>query len=158
MKIILFLLILLFSSVACQQTPRNINEASSLPANFGIEMANLQTINSIIQPKLGTSSILYGNKNALELLTNPHLSIKGEKVLVLITWQQRDDPRWFGAKSLSDFMTAEVLKTEDDFSQIDKIIYQIIEEESTAEKTIKSESNIGQRIEFITSIRPAIMP
>ena len=157
MKIIHSILIVLLIFSACKQVSENLNEKAALPENFQFEKMGLKAINSIINPQLATTSILYGNNNALKSSVNPELSVKGEKVLVLATWQQHDDPRWFGAKSPSDFLMLEIVKTNDDFKETDKISYEIMKGKN-AKSNVEPEMSQQKRIQFITSIEPTVMP
>lgn len=155
MKIRYCILVLLLAILACKQPEVNINEDASLPESFQFDKLDLRTIGSTINSKARTTSILYGNNNALNALINPEESIKGEKILVFITWEQQDDPRWFGAKIPSDFLMMEILKTNDDFSKKEKINY-VLEKGKYFKTNI--ETDLENRIEYITQIQPAIMP
>lgn len=155
MKISHCILLLLFTVSACMPAPENINVPASLPEDFQFEKMGLKTIGATINPEAGTNGILYGNNNALTSLKNPALSIKGEKILTLVTWKQRDDPRWFGAKSPYDFLMIEVLKTNNSFNENQKITYELIKGKTF---TTHHETDTGKRIQLITAIRPAVMP
>ncbi len=156
MKNILHSLVLVVLLSSCKQYAENRNEGASLPQSFDFAKMNLKTIGSVINPDLETTSTLYGNYKALQLLKKPESKKAGEKVLVLITWKQHDDPRWFGAKIPSDLKMIEVLKTESDFSEKNKISYQRYDDKNRIVYADNTDNE--SRVDFITSIKPAVMP
>ncbi|WP_219225817.1 cytochrome P460 family protein [Pedobacter antarcticus] len=157
MKRIQYCLLIFGLLFGCQQNhPENRNREASLPASFEFSKLGLKTISSIINPELGTTSTLYGNDNALEELKGLTSNHMVEKTLVLVTWKQQDDPRWFGAKIPSDLKLVEVLKTKSSFKDYENVDYRIYEGRTLGNR--KDNLKNEDRIKFITSIQPAVMP
>lgn len=156
MKKILCSLAFVVLLTSCRQYNENRNEEASLPQSFDFENLDLITINSIINPSKKLTSTLFGNKEALQQLKLPAGAINKEKVLVLITWKQHDDPRWFGAKTPSDLRMIEVVKAESGFADEDEISYE--KYDARGQITPKDNGKDRSRIKFITSIIPAVMP
>ncbi|GEM_PF-2264231 len=157
MKVIYNIIIVMLVVFSCGEAPEKVNKSVLLSEIFPFEETGLKAITSVINPQRETTSILYGNDCALESLKTPGLSIKGQKTLVLVTWKQRDDPNWFGAKSPSDFLMLEILKTNEDFSQIEKVSYKMVKSKNTGSNA-ETGNKQKKRIQLITSIVPAVMP
>jgi hypothetical protein len=59
-----------------------------------------------VDPKSHTTATLYGNETAMQAVHTQGAAMGGTKapaypadaVLALVTWAQRDDPHWFGAR------------------------------------------------------------
>jgi hypothetical protein len=56
-----------------------------------------KVITSFVDKRLGTMSTLYGNDMAAQNARAGHNYMAGS-ILTLVTWSQRDDPHWFGAR------------------------------------------------------------
>lgn len=80
------------------------NAAASLPASLPYQPLGWGVITMYVDPANRTITALYGNDIALKNLnlrgdaamTTP--SYAAGAVLALVTWNQRDDPHWFGAR------------------------------------------------------------
>lgn len=87
-----------------------LNKDASLPDALLDKVSGLHVINSSINNKKHTTSLLYGNQNAIERIkTNQSDLEKGEK-LVWITWQQKSDPNWIGAIIPGKLRSLEILE------------------------------------------------
>jgi hypothetical protein len=106
-------IISLFFVLACsnKSSEKNINEEASLPNPLLDKVADLKVINSSINTKKHTTSLLYGNQKAIERIqSNSSVIQKGEK-LVWITWNQKPDPNWFGAVIPGKLISFETLES-----------------------------------------------
>lgn len=104
----------LFFLFACSDkaNEKAINEDASLPDAVLDKVAGLQVINSSINNKKHTTSLLYGNQKTVERLKSNGLKLqKGEK-LVWITWYQKPDPNWIGAIIPGKLRSFEILETD----------------------------------------------
>ena len=80
------------------------NHAAALPAALPYQPLSWQPITMYIDPRTRTMATLFGNTTAIDALhaqgtggsSAQHLP-EGA-VLALITWAQREDPHWFGAR------------------------------------------------------------
>lgn len=157
MKRIQYCLIIIGLLFSCKQNHHeNRNREASLPESFEFSKLGLKTISSVINPALGTTSTLYGNDNALKELKSPDSYTTSEKTLVLVTWQQQEDPRWFGAKIPSDLKLVEVIRTKSSLKDYNNIDYRVYEGRNLGNR--KANLKNEDRIKFITSIQPAVMP
>jgi Cytochrome P460/Haem-binding domain len=83
------------------------NLAAGLPSTLPYQPLNWRAITMYVDPKSRTTATLFGNDAAMRALqprgadptgpaSNP--SYPAGAVLALVTWVQRDDPHWFGAR------------------------------------------------------------
>lgn len=155
MRNILYYLLLAASLTACQQA-ENRNDAAALPQSFDFSKMHLKTISSVINPATRTTSTLYGDTSALSSLKMSDSARGGEKTLVFITWKQQEDARWFGARIPAGLQMIEVLKTNTGFKDQGQVVYQRYDEKGVAKNTDNNEQQ--NRVRFISSIKPAVMP
>jgi mono/diheme cytochrome c family protein len=77
--------------------------AAALPDSLPYSPLGWNAITLFIDPKARTMSVLFGNPTAVAA-TNPRTALPtppsypAGAVLALVTWVQRDDPHWFGAR------------------------------------------------------------
>jgi hypothetical protein len=79
------------------------NNAAALPANLPYQPLSWNAITMYVDPRTRTTATLYGNEIAMQAVraqgaapaTPVYLA---NTVLALVTWAQRDDPHWFGAR------------------------------------------------------------
>jgi hypothetical protein len=78
------------------------NRAAALPASLPFQPLGWRAITMYVDPGNHTTATLYGNDTAMqavharEAASAPEYSAAA--VLALVTWAQRDDPHWFGAR------------------------------------------------------------
>jgi len=88
-----------------------LNKEASLPDAMLDKVSGLQVINSSINNKKHTTSLLYGNQQTIERLKSNEVKLqKGEK-LVWITWHQKADPNWIGAIIPGKLVSLEILES-----------------------------------------------
>ncbi|MGA2744070.1 MAG: cytochrome P460 family protein [Candidatus Sulfotelmatobacter sp.] len=86
------------------------NRAASLPATLPYQPLAWNAITMYVDPKTHTMATLYGNQAAMQAAqarnsasaapvpASAALVYPPDAVLALVTWAQRDDPHWFGAR------------------------------------------------------------
>jgi hypothetical protein len=83
------------------------NTAAALPKSLPYQPLAWSAVTMCVDPRAHTMSTLYGNCSAMQTVQMGRISpIRGPKgqayaagaVLALVTWVQRDDPHWFGAR------------------------------------------------------------
>lgn len=82
------------------------NRAASLPISLPYQPLGWGAITIYVDPKGHTTATLYGNETAMRAVHTQGAAMGGPKapaypadtVLALVTWAQRDDPHWFGAR------------------------------------------------------------
>lgn len=80
------------------------NRAAELPASLPYQPLHWNAITLYVDPKTHTMATLFGNEVALEATGRRTAGSAGTpryppgSVLALVTWHQRDNPHWFGAR------------------------------------------------------------
>jgi len=94
------------------------NAAADLPASRPYQPLEWSAITMYVNPQDHTMATLYGNETAIrslnlrgaDAMTAP--SYASGAVLALVTWAQRDDPHWFGARIPSTPQTIEFVQVQ----------------------------------------------
>ncbi|WP_300691273.1 hypothetical protein [Chryseobacterium sp.] len=132
-----------------------VNQNASLPEHFDFNAMNLHVVTSSINHKKQTMMTLYGNTSAMDdLKGNATKNENKEKILALVTWSQKDDPDWFGAKIPDHLLSVEVIRSTGTFSGNSGIQYQRYEGKEL--KKVTGES--AERIKIILQMKPSVMP
>ncbi|CAI8810719.1 hypothetical protein [Chryseobacterium sp. IT-36CA2] len=157
MKNLIVYLIMCVLVVSCgsKKQYEPVNENASLPESFDFNAMNLKVVTSSINHKKQTMMTLYGTDSAIDDLKDDAEKIKGkERILALITWSQKEDPYWYGAKIPNNLLSVEIIKSQQPFSENSQILYQKYEG-----KDLKKVNAEGvDRIHTILSMKPSIMP
>jgi len=150
---ILFGLVVLLA--ACTNSPKNtslINDGASLPQSLNFSRFGFHVINSSLNKKLGTMSTLYGNELALKTIrTGTNTAVPGE-IFALVTWTQKPDDHWFGAKIPLTVQSLEYLK----IAPTGNVGYQKLEGKNLVLSTDTLHNQ--ERIKYILSQKASIMP
>lgn len=107
--------------ISCHQPMSDLDYVFTLPVNkaaipetFHFSQLQLKVMSSAINKKTATTAILFGNEAARTLVPSGIPLGKNEqapnKILTLLTWNQRIDPNWFGAIIPGGLQSAEVVK------------------------------------------------
>ena len=132
-----------------------VNENASLPASFDFNAMNLKVVTSSINHKKQTMMTLYGTDLAIDDLKDNPGKVNGkERILALVTWSQKDDPYWYGAKIPNNLLSVEVIKSKLPFSENTEIVYQKYE----GKELKKVNADGTNRVSTILSMKPSIMP
>ena len=139
--------------------PDLLNNAAALPATLPWQPFKWNPITMYVDPKSRTTATLFGNAAAIAAIRANQVSAAGEvvypqgAVIALVTWMQRDDQHWFGARIPGAPISVEFI----DFSSSSQIPeYRRFVGPTLAEET--TSPNLAQRAEFIESLPPAQLP
>jgi len=134
--------------------------AASLPASLPWEPLGWRALTMYVDPKTRTTATLYGNDTAVQSLertdaaaTRPPGYPSGT-LLALVTWAQRDDPRWFGGRIPDTPLKVEFVQAS---SGNGANIYRVFEGKTLAE-THPDTQNSAQRTGFILNLKPVSLP
>ncbi|MET1056119.1 MAG: hypothetical protein ABWY16_12490 [Pedobacter sp.] len=159
MKAINILLpVLILLSAACSKHPDDadlMNEDAALPASFNFSKMGLKVISSSINQTRGTMSTLYGNDLALNT-TKAGNPVHAGEVLAMITWKQKEDIHWFGARIPGKVLSLEMIKTTGEQAGNIKTHYQRFEGKELVLKTDTTGND--QHIRYILAQQPSVMP
>jgi hypothetical protein len=94
------------------------NRAAALPISLPYQPLGWNAITMYVDPKSHTTATLYGNDTAMQAVRSQAAAMDGQKapayspdaVLALVTWAQRDDPHWFGARIPDEPLSVEFVQ------------------------------------------------
>jgi hypothetical protein len=72
--------------------------AAALPASLPFQLLAWRAITMYVDPQTRTMSTLFGNDAAMNSVDARQPAYGAGAVLALVTWGQREDPHWFGAR------------------------------------------------------------
>jgi hypothetical protein len=137
-----------------------INNAAVLPQRLPYQPLDWIPITMFVDPASETVSVLFANDLAAEQeqsaenrISGLHASLAHGGKLALITWQQREDPHWFGARIPSDPKSVEFLTGD----ALHEIRYQCFEGRDLRENQ-KNAAFSEQRTKLILDLAPAEYP
>lgn len=149
-------LLLLIASCSEHTDPAKlINTDASLPAAFNFSQMGLLVVSSSINQQNATMSTLYGNAKALAALKAGD-GIKPDEVLAYITWKQKDDEHWFGAKIPGQLQSLELIKTAGTVPGDTKISYKRFVGAKLSQ--VRDTAGSAQSIQYIMTQKPSVMP
>lgn len=157
MKNLIVYLIMCVLVVSCNSKKEYepVNQNASLPESFDFNAMNLKVVTSSINHKKQTMMTLYGTDSAIDDLKDTSGKVNGkERILALVTWSQKDDPYWYGAKIPNNLLSVELIKSRHPLSENSQIVYQKYE----GKKLKKVSADGTDRIRTILSMKPSIMP
>jgi hypothetical protein len=149
------------AKVSADQVVNNL--AAGLPEGLPYQPLSWNAITMYVDPKSRTTATLYGNAAAVKVLRTRNEAAKSTlasweyppgAVLALVTWAQRDDPHWFGARIPSTPLSVEFLEVaaEGRTSNFRRFAgTALVEEHAAASAT-------ADRMRFILSLAPAQLP
>ena len=141
---------------ACTSTSNNtslVNNDASLPESFNFSKQGLKVITSFINKKQGTMATLYGNEAVLQAAKLGSSTTTTGETFALVTWKQKADDHWFGAKIPSNLQSVEYVKTRPSGNTVS---YQKFEGKTLVLSTDTLHNQ--ERIKYILSQKASIFP
>lgn len=135
------------------------NQAASLPASLPYQPLDWNAVTMYVDPNARTMSALYGNSTAmhgLQVRSKPSDSpaLVPGSILALVTWVQRDDPHWFGARIPAVPQSVEFVQVATGESPNE---YRRFSGRTLMEDHLTT-AEMAQRMRFILSLNPAPLP
>ncbi|SEB14807.1 cytochrome P460 family protein [Pedobacter hartonius] len=150
--------VLVLLAAACREQPDEkqlINKEASLPEDFNFSKLGLKVLSSSVNEKQNTMSTIYGNDLALNT-AKAGTPVQAGEVLAMITWKQKKDEHWFGAKIPGNLQTVEMIRTSPDAQKSAKVDYQRYEGKKL---TLKQDTTGNDKnIRYIFEQHPSVMP
>ncbi|HEX4039925.1 MAG TPA: cytochrome P460 family protein [Acidobacteriaceae bacterium] len=136
------------------------NAAAALPASLPWQPLGWSAITLYVDPKNHTTATLYGNDAAIEAVRGrdraptgaPAPAYTAGAVVALVTWSQRDDPHWFGARIPDVPRSVEFVQVEGKANS-----YRRYAGPGLAEDRVEA-STAAQRTTFLLTLAPARLP
>jgi len=130
------------------------NNAAGLPTSLPYQPLAWSAITLYVDPATRTIAVLYGNDVAIRAVRSRSESstYPAGSVLALVTWAQREDPHWFGARIPDKPRAVEFVQVAAAGS--------LGSYRRFAEESLLEEASVdgGKRMEFIRSLAPAQLP
>ncbi len=131
------------------------NRAAALPAGLPYQPLGWSPITLYVDPRAHTMAVLFGNAEAAAATHARSGSPEVPKypagaVLALVTWAQRDDPHWFGARIPDSPQSVEFVQAGQ------TAVYRRFSGKGLAEEL--KPANAGERLHFMLTLPPASLP
>jgi predicted porin len=132
------------------------NEAASLPPSFNFSKLGLRALASSVNRRQATMATLYGNDLARQAALGGTGAAQPGEVLALLTWQQRADPNWFGARIPGALQSLELLRTRNAGAGQLAVNYQCFTGKNL---TLRADTvHQHERITYLLAQKPAVLP
>lgn len=143
-------ILLIIVSICALFTACKIDEPNKDLHRVVFDPGNLKFISTSLNTTKETSSVLYGNQEALQSLQSETQQPKPDSELKLVTWKYHENPQYIGGTITGELLSVETLTTDKN----GKISYQF----KNNLKTENNPSNKEGRIQYIMSYKPVVRP
>lgn len=135
------------------------NQDASLSGDLPANPLQWKVITSAINSADSTTSTLYGNDIAVRYArTNSRHDYPAGSVLSLVTWTQREDSRYFGAKIPDEVKSVEFIFVRVSADMRSSYSYQLYERKPLKRVTTQEDPNPTSRAAYLLSQRAAVIP
>jgi len=159
--ILLFLGLGLLPIVGCSSKPAVslINQEASLTGALPYNPLQWKVITSSVNRPSSTMSTLYGNDIAVQYArTNPEHNYPAGSVLSLVTWSQREDPHWFGARIPGAVKSVEFVTASAAYNQKPIYAYERYQDAPLKKVALTDKDAMNERMNHLLAERAAVMP
>ncbi|RSL17208.1 cytochrome P460 [Edaphobacter aggregans] len=156
--IVVGLAILPFAGCTSKPATPSVNQQAALNGTLPYNPFQWKIITSSLNRRDSTMSTLYGNDIAVKYArSNPDHNYPTGAVLSLVTWAQRDDPHWFGAKIPASVKSVEFLTVAASPNQ-PAYTYENYQGSPLRKINLSDTSAVNARVDHLLSRRAAVMP
>lgn len=156
--IVVGLAILPFAGCTSKPATPSVNQQAALNGTLPYNPLQWKIITSSLNRRDSTMSTLYGNDIAVKYArSNPDHNYPTGAVLSLVTWAQRDDPHWFGAKIPATVKSVEFLTVATSPDQ-PTYTYENYQGSPLKKIDMPDTSAVNARVDHLLSQRAAVMP
>jgi hypothetical protein len=135
----------------------NTNQQATLTGTLPHNPLAWRAITSWTNERDATMSTLYGNDFAIEhARTSSDRAYPAGSILALVTWEQRDDPHWFGAKIPSAVKSVEFVTIPSSPKQ--GPAYEIYQGSPLEKVNLTDKAIISARPDYVVGQRASVMP
>jgi hypothetical protein len=128
------------------------DQAAAVPDAIGTHPLTGKVITTLVSPKDGSMSTLYGNDLAVKSARTGQAYPAGA-IISLVTWSQRDDPHWFGGRIPAALQSVEMVNF---ITPAAAPAYE--KYEGSALKKAAAGTDVALRIQYITGLKAAVLP
>jgi hypothetical protein len=138
--------------------PAEINTGASLAGSLPANPLSWRVITSSADPAAHTMSTLFGNDAAIAYArSNSAHDYPAGAQIALVTWTQREDPRWYGANIPSTVQSVEFVTVSGATNGTPSYAYEKYQGQPLQKVAPDSTSDL-QRISFLISQRSSVFP
>jgi mono/diheme cytochrome c family protein len=130
------------------------SRAAALPAGLPYQPLSWGAITMYVDPQRRATAMLYGNNEAMQAVRAHATQYPAGAVLALVTWAQRDDPHWFGARIPDAPLAVEFVQIA---STGQDGVYRRFAGAGLAEEHPAAKDS-EQRMRFVEALAPARLP
>jgi hypothetical protein len=134
------------------------NAQAALPADAPVPALQWKAISSSIDRQSGAMSTLTGNDLAVQAARTGDSHYPAGAVLALVTWAERPDPHWFGAKIAAQFQSIETISVTQDSGGSLLLAYKKYAGQPIKEVVNIDSSSSAVRKTYILAQRASVMP
>ena len=161
-RLVFFLAILASVSGCANEQPRieaTPNADAGLTGDLPFNPLQWQVITSEINPAASTMSTVYGNDVVVKYArSHSQLEYPAGSVLAFVTWQQKQDERWFGANIPGKVVSVEFVVVENGPEKKSATSYQRYEGAPLRKSSAFDSSEAKNRTAYLFAQRAAVMP
>jgi hypothetical protein len=158
----LFATVLALGSSSCSGSgavTASINERATLTGSLPWNPLQWSVITSSIDKQAGATSVLYGNDVAVRhARSDSQENYPAASVLSLVTWEQVEDTRWFGAKIPGQAKSVEFVSVTAGPGNQAEYSYEDYEGSPLRKASSSAGRSPGSRAAYLLSRRAAVMP
>jgi hypothetical protein len=133
----------------------SINERAAFTGTLPQNPLQWKVITSSIDRQAATMSTLYGNDMAVRFARDGARDYPAGSVLSLVTWTEREDDRWFGARIPGQVKAVEFVTVK---GESPSCVYEIYQGSPLARISQSNDRSPGSRAAYLLSLRAAVMP
>ena len=138
--------------------PAEINAAAALTGSLPADPLSWRVITSSSDPAAHTMSTLFGNDAAISYArSNSSHDYPAGAQIALVTWTQREDPRWYGANIPSTVQSVEFVTVSGATNGTPSYAYEKYQGQPLQKVAADSPSDL-QRIAFLIAQRSSVFP
>jgi hypothetical protein len=136
-----------------------LNKNAALAGDIPENPLRWKVITSTIDRSDSTMATLFGNDLAVEYVrSHSQKDYPAGSVLSLVTWNQREDPRWFGANIPNRIKSVEFVTVSAQPNEPPSYSYEEYEGSPLAKTTAQEPAVAKERTAYLLSLRAAVLP
>jgi hypothetical protein len=154
LAIIAFVSLMVCGCNSTKPEPASTNQQAVLTGRLPYNPLSWKVITSSVNHRNSTMSTLYGNDTAVAYARSTAASTYPVgSVIALVTWAERDDPHWFGAKIPSTPQSVEFVSISAQGPS-----YDLYRGSPLTRVDGTDRNDASKRIDYLTTQRAAVMP
>jgi hypothetical protein len=141
------------------RTAATFNDGGALVGELRANPLTWRVITCTVDPSHGTTSTLYGNEIAVGYArTHSQRDYPAGSVISLVSWAQKEDSRWYGAKIPSQVISVEFVTVSAGEKGDSQYSYEAYVGNPLKKATAQPYGPPAERIAYLFSNRAAVMP